>query len=274
MCGLALGLGLGENRLAGLAGEQALELVLVDRLALDQKLGDLVELVDVLGEDGSGPLVRFLDDAADLVVDLARDLLGVVGGGGHVTAEEGHVMLSPEHTRSELLAHAVAHDHVLGRLGDFLEVVGGPGRHLVEDELLGGASAERHRHLVGERRLRREEPVLGRQRDRVAERLATADDRDLVNGVAVRQVVADERVPHLVVGRDLALRHNHGVTHIFRQMSAKLKTLIDQSEQIHKQLGGKVGGAFTSSGGTASGAETTLHCAFDAYSWDDCAGPS
>jgi NAD(P)H dehydrogenase (quinone) len=44
----------------------------------------------------------------------------------------------------------------------------------------------------------------------------------------------------------------------FGQMSAKLKTLIDQSEQIHKQLGGKVGGAFTSSGGTASGAETTL----------------
>jgi NAD(P)H dehydrogenase (quinone) len=44
----------------------------------------------------------------------------------------------------------------------------------------------------------------------------------------------------------------------FGQMSAKLKTLIDQSIQVHKQLVGKVGGAFTSSGGTASGAETTL----------------
>ncbi len=44
----------------------------------------------------------------------------------------------------------------------------------------------------------------------------------------------------------------------FGQMSAKLKALIDQSVQVHKQLGGKVGGAFTSSGGTASGAETTL----------------
>jgi multimeric flavodoxin WrbA len=28
--------------------------------------------------------------------------------------------------------------------------------------------------------------------------------------------------------------------------------------QVHKQLGGKVGAAFTSSGGTSSGAETTL----------------
>ena len=44
----------------------------------------------------------------------------------------------------------------------------------------------------------------------------------------------------------------------FGQMSAKLKTLIDESVKVHKELTGKVGGAFTSSGGTASGAETTL----------------
>ena len=44
----------------------------------------------------------------------------------------------------------------------------------------------------------------------------------------------------------------------FGQMSAKLKELIDESVKLHGQLTGKVGGAFTSSGGTASGAETTL----------------
>jgi NAD(P)H dehydrogenase (quinone) len=44
----------------------------------------------------------------------------------------------------------------------------------------------------------------------------------------------------------------------FGQMSAKLKAVIDESVKLHKQLNGKVGGAFTSSGGTASGAETTL----------------
>jgi NAD(P)H dehydrogenase (quinone) len=41
-------------------------------------------------------------------------------------------------------------------------------------------------------------------------------------------------------------------------MSGKLKALIDSSVKIHGKLAGKVGGAFTSSGGTASGAETTL----------------
>ena len=41
-------------------------------------------------------------------------------------------------------------------------------------------------------------------------------------------------------------------------MSGKIKSLIDESEKIHGKLEGKVGAAFTSSGGTASGAETTL----------------
>ena len=44
----------------------------------------------------------------------------------------------------------------------------------------------------------------------------------------------------------------------YGQMSAKLKSLIDKSNEIHGELEGKVGAAFTSSGGTASGAETTL----------------
>ncbi|MFB3887912.1 MAG: flavodoxin family protein [Candidatus Bathyarchaeia archaeon] len=44
----------------------------------------------------------------------------------------------------------------------------------------------------------------------------------------------------------------------FGQMSAKLKHLIDESVEVHERLTGKVGGAFTNSGGTATGAETTL----------------
>jgi NAD(P)H dehydrogenase (quinone) len=44
----------------------------------------------------------------------------------------------------------------------------------------------------------------------------------------------------------------------YGQMSGKLKTFIDHSVKIHGKLEGKVGAAFTSSGGTATGAETTL----------------
>lgn len=41
-------------------------------------------------------------------------------------------------------------------------------------------------------------------------------------------------------------------------MSGKLKSFLDTTEKIHGKLREKVGGAFTSSGGTGSGAETTL----------------
>jgi NAD(P)H dehydrogenase (quinone) len=41
-------------------------------------------------------------------------------------------------------------------------------------------------------------------------------------------------------------------------MSAKIKALLDKSVEIHGKLQGKVGAAFTSSGGTATGAETTI----------------
>jgi len=41
-------------------------------------------------------------------------------------------------------------------------------------------------------------------------------------------------------------------------MAAQVKKLLDESVKIHGKLKGKVGGAFTSSGGSATGAETTL----------------
>lgn len=43
----------------------------------------------------------------------------------------------------------------------------------------------------------------------------------------------------------------------YGNVSGKLKEFIDKTYKIHGKLEGKVGGAFTSSGGTASGAETT-----------------
>lgn len=41
-------------------------------------------------------------------------------------------------------------------------------------------------------------------------------------------------------------------------MSSKIKEFFDKSVEIHGKLEGKVGAAFTSSGGTATGAETTI----------------
>src|SRR5581483_8234029 len=150
-----------EDLLLGRAVEQLRELLGVDRLALEQDARDVVEGGAPLDQDVLGGLVGLLDDAADLVVDLARDLVRVVGLGGELAAQERLRAVVAEDPRAEALGHAEAHDHLLRGLGDLLEVIGGAGGDLAEDDLLGRAAAQGHRHGVGQLRARGEELVLG-----------------------------------------------------------------------------------------------------------------
>src|SRR5919198_32847 len=62
-----------EDLPLGLALQQRDELLLLDRLALEEDLADRRQRLTVLTEDVLGALVGALDDPADLVVDLARD---------------------------------------------------------------------------------------------------------------------------------------------------------------------------------------------------------
>lgn len=49
-----------------------------------------------------------------------------------------------------------------------------------------------------------------------------------------------------------------GTPTYYGDMSGKVKEFVDKTNKIHGKLRGKVGGAFTSSGDTACGAETAL----------------
>ena len=85
--------------------------------------------------------------------------------------------------------------------------------------------------------------------------LAVAKGAEQAGGLEVTVKKAEETKNSDLLAADGIIM---GSPTYFGQMSAKLKTLIDESVKVHKELTGKVGGAFTSSGGTASGAETTL----------------
>src|SRR4249919_2349267 len=90
----------GEDLVLGLALQQRDELLRLDRLALEQDPRDRVELLAVLGEDVLGGLVGVLDHPADLIIDLAGDLVRVVRLGGELTAEEGHGTVVAEDART------------------------------------------------------------------------------------------------------------------------------------------------------------------------------
>ncbi len=84
---------------------------------------------------------------------------------------------------------------------------------------------------------------------------AVAEGVNLVSGVEVTVKKVDQTIIEDLSSVDGIIM---GSPTYYGQMSAKLKVLIDESVRIHGKLEGKVGAAFTSSGGTATGAETTL----------------
>ena len=85
--------------------------------------------------------------------------------------------------------------------------------------------------------------------------LAIADGVRQVKGVDVEtKAVRTAKLEDLQAADGIIL----GSPTYYGQMSGNLKAFIDKSVKIHGKLRGKVGAAFTSSGGTASGAETTL----------------
>ena len=85
--------------------------------------------------------------------------------------------------------------------------------------------------------------------------LAVAKGAEMAGDVEVTVKRAEETKSSDLLAADGIIM---GSPTYFGQMSAKLKALIDDSIKVHTALTGKVGGAFTSSSGTASGGETTL----------------
>jgi NAD(P)H dehydrogenase (quinone) len=85
--------------------------------------------------------------------------------------------------------------------------------------------------------------------------LAVAKGAEQVSEIEVTVKKVERTTPDDMLNADGIIM---GSPTYFGGMSAKLKAVFDASIKVHKKLAGKVGAAFTSSGGTSSGAETTL----------------
>src|SRR5581483_1735499 len=191
----------GLAALAVTGGDELVDLGAVEDLALEESLGDRVQDVEVGAQERAGAVVAVGHEAADLGVDLRSGALGVALGLVEVAAEEDVLVLRAEGHRPELVAHAPLADHLAGELARALEVVAGAGRHVAEDELLGGAAAEEDREVVLELLAAGGVAVVDRDLLREPERHAARDDRDLVDRVGARDELRDQRVTGLVVGR-------------------------------------------------------------------------
>ncbi len=165
----------------------------------------MVQHIAVGDQDVEGFLMGRFDEAADLFVDGARDLFGVVAGVPHVAAQEHLPLPLAVLDRAEALRHAVLGDHRPRDTRGLLDVVGRASGRVVEHQFLGRTTTEHVRELVEHLGSTLGVLLLIGEHHRVAQRPTTGQDRDLVDRVVAGQRRSHDRVATLVVGRDLAL---------------------------------------------------------------------
>lgn len=182
--GIALLLGRQDIALALKVGvplviEQGIHGIALDSLALKQHLRHQIELIATGVQDLDRTTMGLTHNALNLDIDAARRLLGVILVIGVIATKEYLMLRLTKHLRTQFLAHAQARDHLARHLGRALQIVARARCDVVAHELLGNATAQEHGKLVEHLVLGLEEVVLLRKLQRVAQRLAAADDRVL-----------------------------------------------------------------------------------------------
>src|SRR5688500_13254273 len=100
-------------------GEPA-DLVGVEDLARQQRVGDVDQPLLVLGENRGAALVLIANNELDLGVDLKRRVFAVVGVLRDLAAEEDLLFFLAEGQRAHRFAHAPPADHAPGHVGGAL----------------------------------------------------------------------------------------------------------------------------------------------------------
>src|SRR5699024_917938 len=128
--------------------EDLQHLTLAQGLLLQQLHDQFVEDISVLDKDLVGLVVGGLDEATHLLVDDGGDLLGVLTRMRHLPTQERLTVGGAKLTGPQTLTHAVLGDHVARQGGGLVDVVARTRGGFVEDQLLGGSSAQHHGELI------------------------------------------------------------------------------------------------------------------------------
>src|SRR5258708_3556305 len=180
-----------------LAGHDVTDLVGVDGLELEQRLGHRLDLVAVVLEELAREVVLLVDDAANLRIHLLHRLLGHVLVRGHRPAGEDLALVLAIDHPPHLVRHAPLRHHAARDIGGPLEVVGGAGGHLLHEQLFGNSSAEQHRDHVEEAIAVLAVAIGLRQLHRHAQRTPARADGHLVHRACLPQRAPRDRAAPL-----------------------------------------------------------------------------
>ena len=224
--------------------EDLLDLLLAQRLLAEQLTHQFVEHLTVGDEAVEGLLMGVLQQLSHLVVD---DLGGDIGVVTLLTGRHAQEWLGipraqldgADRGRQTVLGH-----HGTSHLGGLLDVVGGTGRRVVEDELLGCPSAHHVGHGV-EQLTTSLGVLVGIGHDhRVAQGTSARQDGDLLHRIGTRHRGSDQGVPALVVGGDETFVLVHDPRLLLRTGDDAIDGLVELGIADHRQVlpGGEQGG--------------------------------
>src|SRR5690606_30253064 len=182
---------------------------LIQGLHVQQELCGALQDVSVLFEDGDRAGKDFIDDATNSDIDLLRGCLAVAAFQNSARRAVWSKDRAPFPIIGyvpQLPIHAVTGNHGAGDVGHLCQVVGRPGREVVEYHVLRSPPAEQYRDLVLQLLPGHEIALVGGALDRVAQcSNSPGYNGNLVHLVASGKRKCDERMAHFVIGDHLAL---------------------------------------------------------------------
>jgi hypothetical protein len=133
--------------LAGDAAQDPVDVGAVDRLALQQQVGQTVQCVAVLGQHAPCSVLGLAQQFGHFLVDDPLGRLGI-GAAADLLPTQEHRASRGEPDRAQGLAHAELPDHPHRQIGRPRQVVGGAGGGLTEHDRLGHPAAHADRQRV------------------------------------------------------------------------------------------------------------------------------
>src|ERR1700687_3896073 len=177
-----------------LAFHQQLHFVSVDHFALQQRLGNTLQRLFIVGQEVVGVVVAAVYDELLFLVDLDRRVFGIVAMLRDLAAQEDGFVLLPICQRTQF-AHAPLANHVASNVRGAFDVVARARGDVPEEKLLRRAPTHQHSQhgleifpCVGVL-------VVFRQLHGQAQRHAARNNRDLVHRVGAGSHGRDQRGP-------------------------------------------------------------------------------
>src|SRR5437667_10232522 len=109
------------------------DLLALQALPLEQRLGQAVQSLAGPEKSIARPLIALIDDPSDFLVDLIRDFFTVVTRLDQVASQEHRTVAPAQGQRSKFFAHSEFGDHLPRQFRSLLEIVLSTGRDLVEN---------------------------------------------------------------------------------------------------------------------------------------------